>query len=280
MNLQPQPAFSPTQTDAYAFCPRYWGFYRAGLKPRAIEYPEIAAIVGTAVAHGLECFYRIRRDGDPIDAVAIEQAAVGRATRLCEAALAHGQRYVGSHHQSEWDCIPDNITLCLRTHAKADPFKRYRVMDVESEDSHGGRSDLILTDDGGTLVVDFKCKLKLRAEWVAKEMSKWRRSWQLHHYTITRGAGRFAVALIAPHTRNGVHVEVTNVQQGYAGLWYQDATALWREMAQLERVSVAQLRGNTSHSNEYGECVYWSEACSHGLDPAMMNLVQVERVTR
>lgn len=274
------PVYSPTQTDAYAFCPRYWGFYKANLKPRAIEYPEIAAIVGTAVAKGLETFYRIRREGDPIDAIAIEQAALTYADRLREAALAKGLRFVAGKDQDDWDSIPDNIVRCLRLHAKRDPFSTCQIVDVESviEDGSGSRADLIVRDDFGLLVVDFKCKLKLRSEWVAKEQMKWRRSWQMHHYTITRGAARFAVVLIAPHTREGLKYETVNVHQGYAALWYQDATILWREMTIQATMPFESLRGNTSHSNEYGECVYWSEACNHGLDRSMMNLVQVERV--
>ena len=56
-------SFSPTQTNEYAFCPRAWGFYRAGLKPKCISYPEIAAITGTTVALGLQEFYEARKTG-------------------------------------------------------------------------------------------------------------------------------------------------------------------------------------------------------------------------
>ena len=269
--------YSPTQTDAFSFCPRYWGFYRAGLKLRVIGYPEIAAIVGTAVAKGLECFYLMRRDGDPTDAVSIEQAAVTFGGRLKETALANGQRYVASANQSDWDAIDNNISLCLKTHAKRDPFVAYKVLEVEATGIDGDRPDLILADDAGPLVVDFKCKLTLRAEWVKKEFSKWRRSWQLHHYAVRRGISRFAVCLIAPHTRQGIIYETTTITPTLAMRWLADANQLWGEMAMSEGLRIEQLRGNTTHANEYGECVYWAEACSVGLDPSLMNLIQVER---
>ena len=271
-------SFSPTQTDAYAFCPRYWGFYRAGLKPKRISYPEMAAITGTAVALGLQEFYEARKTGlyGPPNIVQ-DMLNVYRNN-----ALANGQRYVSTADQDEWDAMDSNVELLLKTHAKADPFQGYEVVAVEQTGEDHDRPDLIVRDDMGPLVVDFKCKLTLKAEWVKKEMAKWRRAWQLHHYAIRRGITRFAVCLIAPHTRQGCHVEITQVDEGYTKLWQHDAAILWAEMDFLKGLSVEQLRGNTSHSNEYGECAYWPEACSHGLDPALLasNLVQVERTTR
>ena len=199
-----------------------------------------------------------------------------------DAALANGQRYVSAIDQDKWDAMGSNVELLLKTHAKCDPFKDYTVVEVEQTGDDHDRPDLIVRDDMGPLVVDFKCKLTLKSEWIKKEHAKWRRAWQLHHYAIRRGIKRFAVCLIAPHTRQGCHVEITQVDEGYTNLWLHDASILWAEMDFLKGLSVEQLRGNTSHSNEYGECAYWSEACSHGLDPALLasNLVQVERTTR
>lgn len=269
-------SFSPTQTDAFSFCPRFWGFYRAGLKPKAIGYPEMAAMTGTAVAAGLEVFYLGVFYKEQLD---VQASAWVTLERLRQAALANGQRYVSASEQDKWDAMEANVALLLKTHAKADPFKDYTVVEVEQTGDDHDRPDLIVRDDIGLLVVDFKCKLTLKAEWVKKEHAKWRRSWQLHHYAIRRGISRFAVCLIAPHTRQGCHVEITQVDESYAKLWQQDAAQLWAEMDFAKGLPLDLLRGNTSHSNEYGECAYWSEACSYGLDPVMLknNLVQVER---
>ena len=269
--------FSPTATDTYSFCPRAWGFYRDRLKPRCIGYPEIAAIVGTAVAAGLEAFYKSRQISQPINAGVIVTAAQAVAAERRTEALAGGLRYVSANEQDKWDAIDENVALCLRVHEKADPFKDYDVAAVEVSDVHKGRADLVLKDDHGLLVVDFKCKLTLRSEWIKKEQAKWRRSWQLHHYTITRHAPRFAVALIAPHTRAGVVYEITPLNPAYATLWISDASKLWAEMDYYKDLPFEHLRGNTSHANEYGECAYWNEACSHGMDPAMLanNLIKV-----
>ena len=271
----PIASFSPTQTDAFSFCPRYWGFYRARLKPKCILYPEIAAIIGTAVASGLEAYYTARALGHVNDPLipAIQKAQVQR-----DEALAHGLRYVAASDQIKWDAIDDNVALLLKTHAKHDPFKDYTVVEVEQTGDDHDRPDLIVRDDMGPLVVDFKCKLTLKAEWVSKEMRKWGRSWQLHHYAIRRGIGCFAVCLIAPHTRQGIHYEITQVNPHYADLWVKDAAQLWSEMDFAKGLPLDTLRGNTSHANEYGECAYWAEACSHGMDPAMLsaNLVQLD----
>lgn len=276
--MLPIKTFSPTQTDVFSFCPRAWGFYRNRLKPRCIGYPEIAAIVGTATAAGLEVFYKARLGRQTLDHSVIETVALHTASEGRTEALANGLRYVAASEQDKWDSIDSNIQLCLKVHAKADPFKDYEVVAVEQKDDHHGRKDLLLRDDAGLLVVDFKCKLTLRSEWLKKEFATWRRSWQLHHYAITAGAPRFAVALIAPHTRAGVAYEITAINPHYANLWIKDALQLWSEMDYYHDVPLEQLRGNTAHANQYGECVYWAEACSHGMDSAMVaaNLIQLE----
>ena len=258
-----------------------WGFYRQKLKPKAIGYPEIAAMTGSAAAVGLELFYTGRRINK--DTLAEQPAcSVGARTYLTharDAALANGQRYVAASEQDKWDAMADNVALLLKTHAKCDPFKDYTVVAVEQTGDDHDRPDLIVRDDIGLLVVDFKCKLTLKAEWIPKEQAKWRRAWQLHHYAIRRGISRFAVCLIAPHTRQGCHYEIVQVDERYAKLWQQDAAQLWAEMDFSMGLPIDQLRGNTSHASEYGECQYWAEACSHGMDPAMLanNLVKVEK---
>jgi len=271
--------YSPSSTDAFSFCPRYYGFYRARLKPRAIEYPEIAAIVGTAAAAGLEVFYKARQLNQPIDPVVCTTVALNVAQAEMTAALANGARYVTIKERERWDGIPQSVESVLATHRRVDPFRAYTVEGVEETSEFHDRTDLILRDGHGLLVVDFKSKLTLIAEWVKKEQTKWARSWQLHHYAITRGADRFATALICPRTRQGVYYEVVQVDPRYKQLWLRDAVRLWSEMDSVQDTPLEGLRGNTSHSNEYGECVYWGEACSFGLDPAQMtaNLVQVER---
>ena len=268
----PVKSFSPTQTDAFSFCPRYWGFYRQKLKPKAILYPEMAAITGSATAKGLEVFYKER----PASLEATVTAAHIALQRGSLEALAEG-RYIAASEQDKWAAMADNVALLLKTHAKCDPFKDYTVVEVEQTGDDHDRPDLIVRDDIGLLVVDFKCKLTLKAEWVPKEQAKWRRAWQLHHYAIRRGIARFAVCLITPHTRRGCHYEIVQVDERYAKLWQQDAAQLWAEMDFAVGLPLDQLRGNTSHANEYGECAYWSEACSHGMDPAMLanNLIKV-----
>ena len=237
------------------------------------------------MAKGLETLYlgRLETIALPSElSPIVSKAALDTASAQRLAALAYGQRYVSASVQDKWDAIDSNVELLLKTHAKCDPFKEYQVVEVEQTGDDHDRPDLIVEDEQGKLVVDFKCKLTLKSEWIPKEHAKWRRAWQLHHYAIRRGIKRFAVCLIAPHTRQGCHVEITQVDEGYAQLWLHDASILWAEMDFLKGLSVEQLRGNTSHENIYGECQYWSEACSHGLDPALLtsNLVQVERVTR
>jgi hypothetical protein len=242
----------------------------------------MAAMTGTAVAAGLELYYRQRQRGFTVmdDPILTHALAIAASNRLNS--LANNQRYVSASDQDKWDAMGSNVELLLKTHAKCDPFKDYTVVEVEQTGDDHDRPDLIARDDLGLLVVDFKCKLTLKSEWIKKEHAKWRRSWQLYHYAIRRGISRFAVCLIAPHTRQGCHVEMTQVDEGYAKLWQHDAAQLWAEMDAAQDLPLETLRGNTSHSNEYGECAFWPEACSHGLDKALLasNLVQVERTTR
>jgi len=275
-------SFSPSQTQDYSFCPRYWGLRKANYKPRGIEYPEIAAMVGTSVAAGLEVFYKARRINQPVEPSVCTTVALDVAKVEMTAALANGARYVTIKERDRWERIPESVESVLTTHRRVDPFRGYTVESVEESGAFHDRTDLILRDERGILVVDFKTKLNLVAEWVKKEQSVWARSWQLHHYAITRGADRFAAALICPRTRQGVYYEIIQVDPRYKQLWLRDAVRLWAEMEVHEHSSLEQLRGNTSHSNEYGECTYWSEACSVGLDSAHMtaNLVQIERPKR
>jgi hypothetical protein len=273
--------FSPSATDAYSFCPRYWGFYRARLKPRVITYPEIAAIIGTSVAAGLEVVYKARMIGQSLDSIVYTTVAQTVAKAEMTAALAGGVRYVSIKDRDTWDNVLETVESVLALHARVDPFKAYIVESVEETGDFHDRTDLILRDQNGQrLVVDFKVKLTLRAEWIKKEQAKWARSWQQHHYAITRGTDRFAVALLCPKTRQGVYYEIVQVEPGYKLLWLRDAVQIWGEMDRVSNWSLEQLRGNTSHANEYGECSFWTDACSHGLDEAQMtaNLVQVERV--
>src|SRR3990167_3257042 len=124
-------SFSPTQTDAYAFRPRYWGFSRAGLKPKCIGYPEMAAITGTAVAKGLEAYYNFakqRRSFINGEHEVVLRAAMNTALEQRLAALANGQRYVSAADQDKCDAMDSNVELLLKTPAKTDPFKGYDVV--------------------------------------------------------------------------------------------------------------------------------------------------------
>jgi hypothetical protein len=273
--------FSPSQTQAFSECPRLWGFHKARLKPRVIGYAEIAAIIGTSVAAGLEVYYKARMIGQHIDSIVYTTVAQNVAQLEMTAALAEGARYVSIKDRDAWDNVLATVEGTLALHAKVDPFKAYIVESVEETGDFHDRTDLILREQNGQrLVVDFKVKLTLKAEWIKKEQAKWARSWQQHHYAITRGTDRFAVALLCPKTRQGVYYEIVQVEPGYKKLWLRDAVQIWGEMERVSNFPLEQLRGNTSHANEYGECLFWTDACSNGLDSAQMtaNLVQVERV--
>lgn len=286
MSLDVLPAaFSPTASETASFCMRKWGFYKAGYKPRVIQYPQICAFVGTGFAAGAAYINRgVQRGESPASnlatAVSIAQAEASlEAQQFIDAGAT-----IAPKDEKTWDAMPHLIELAVTLFVKKYPHEG-TIVEVEKSYPNFGyaRMDILYTRraDNRLVVNDYKVKVKLQPQWVNKEIERYNRSHQLYEYMAMTGAAAYEITLIILAPEPKIKVISYEVDREFAMLWSHDTQMQWNRMAEMKHMTLAQLPGSLVHEDKWGPCPY-SDACLRGrLDTADLALdyIKVERRT-
>lgn len=262
--------YSPTQTDAFAFCPRYREFYVQGWQPRIADKAMVARWLGVAMAAGQEHYYK-QRATLPTDAA--YATPVDAALATLEGLIGSFKGVGGVVEESLLLGLSSAITRVFQNYPAIDPIpSNWQVIAVEQAFyEHGNaRADLVVRTPQGLTVVDWKWKKELYVkQYETKDQARGRvlmeydHSWSMYHYmwalqqtSTPPVAAEYYIGLgeLTPKPRitlQGFPVTSNSLQN-----WAQNAKLLWDEMAQVDQ-GTRPVRGNVTHETKYGKCAFY-----------------------
>lgn len=283
--------YSPTQTDAFAFCPQYREWYKQGWQPRIADKPMIARWLGVAMAVGQEHYYSERA----------KLSAASTYTTSAEASLASLEGLVatfrgvgGVVEESLLMGLPSAITKVFQTYPDLDPIPaNWEIVAVEHAFTEYGnaRADLLVRTPSGLTVVDWKWKRELyvksgetRDQARGRTLMEYDHFWNMYHYvwalqqTATEPVALEYYIGLGELSPRKVTLQKFQVSPKEIDVWVQDAKTLWWEMGQVDN-ELWRVRGNVSHGNKYGKCMFYDVCVLGNKDESWLpaKFVQIAR---
>jgi len=269
----PVKIYSPSQTNNYAFCPRYWALKRQHWVPRVIAYPELCAVLG----HGFAAFAASLNKGELVHDTSMNYAQEEMANELSHRKLNGERRIIADKDKEFADSLHGLLRKAANLYSANNPLSRYKVVAVEQDisDEDKGRPDVVVQDSEGVFPVDYKLKVKLEEQWRSKELRKYDRSWQMRHYSAGLSSVRYAIILVVLGPKPSVHFEPYAISSPLLQLHQRNAVQLWVNMQASSDDPRHQLT-NTKHYDEYGLCEMVSACEEYMLDEQAMLLEYVQ----
>lgn len=277
--------YSPFQSSLWLECPiKRILVARERWVPREIAHVDMAAMLGLAVAAGLEV-YNKRLPG-------AHEAAVVTAEKAQTTALALG-RTLAPRHQAQWDRIPERARVAVASYAElADlhdgvpPGLPPGSSITSVEESYGpaggyARPDVTVDDGRAPRVpLDYKTTLAMNKRpedlefTISKKIAGWANSFQMFLYCDqeTRRAGRpiqhyyIGHIVIEPFSFELLPFEI---HPETMVAWKNSAKVTWEDMT-AEDEGLRAPRMAATHANEYGPCPYQKACFTHHWDPALL----------
>jgi hypothetical protein len=258
--------FPPTRTDTYDRCQLLDHLEnRDRWVPRQATKKLVGGLAGRAFALGVSI---IHTGGDPKDAGV--QAATSFEADMVHYAT-HGVSFEGS--------IPEiveasGIMVSLPKYAAANPFRDWKVQDVERQLPEHGRC---IIDLGGLdaddllAVADVKYKQNLDARYERSTIDEYMTSWQFLHYPWAYGeykgtpCYRMYLCLVVNKPKFSVRLIPNEVHPETQAIWLASARAKWARMAQDGLPEMA-----SRHKDMFGLCSFYNACFKYHLDEGLM----------
>ncbi len=273
--------YSPSQTNNFSFCPRYWMLEKERWVTRLVEYPELCGVLGTAYAKSMEQYNNTLMVGEvPSVAEAIMAGEINAADAIRKM-KADGRSIEMMKDRDFAASFPKLLKKAVELYHKHNPYVGCQILAVEKTyPDHGNcRIDLLIQyPNNDIVVVDYKVKIKLEAAWRQKELSKYTDHWNMMHYAWATGATSYAICMVVLGPKPYIESVPYAIHPLYAGIWGQDAEGMWDHMkAMVDKKT--PLYGRTKHYDEYGDCKYLAACTRYGLSTQMMavEFVQIAR---
>ncbi len=273
------PVFSPSSTQTFSFCPRKWALEKQGWKSRYIHYPELCAWLGSAVSASLEVWNVSKQLGLQPDVDVCVDSGVRSIHEAFDQAMTQGRRITD---EAFYAGLFEKVRTAVALYTKHDPLAAYDVVAVEQTlpDSGKARPDVVVRDAQGLMVVDYKVKVNLAAQWMEKELSKYEQYHNMLHYCWKVGTTRYAIVLIVLGPKQTVKFQPYSVSSEYGPIWLGDAQHAWAHMGAHMAIGIdtftahelAGLAGNIKHLDEYGQCGFYKACVEYGLNEALMGV--------
>ncbi len=274
--------YSPSQTIDYLWCPVYRHLRQEGWAKKEIGNRETAAILGSAFAAGMAS-YNVAY-GQCSKNKLIEGALDKSAKELERRYNELGKFGLLSTEVSRvevLETLTKRLQKALTKSIDNDPIPpQWERRHVEFEIPDSGRStiDLGLWTGQEAVVLDYKHKARLEAKYVGREVAKWRRSWQLLHYSFFYGKfmgiqpTRYIILLtILEPSFQILPLDMTTVwlTDEMLSQWHSFAQQVWADM-EAEEKGERVIRGRTDCYNQYGPCEYERACWSFHYDESLM----------
>lgn len=275
--------FSPSQTATWARCPMMRALRAEGWVSKYAKKKDLAAIVGTCVAAGLGVYNNLRKEheqqGTALDRKAASLAAMGSAFSVLEQQmeeLRNSGRIIDVEDLYV-EQMRDRIGKGVTTYIAKEPIPpTWRIIDVERPfpDHGNARPDLVVRDDLGLAIVDWKSKVQLKEYYRNKTIQEYANSHQMYHYAWAgqevygESIGRYYIGLIVLEPFS-VELVPFPIHQEQLLMWEQSARQIWHYMAKEDRGESLPYMSPT-HQDQFGPCEYTDACFKYRLDADLM----------
>lgn len=229
--------FSPYPTDNYQRCPTLWDKQRRIQVAGGKQYT--AMLIGSAVALGLERYYKGLEDGQEKAAELVEAQYKEGSDRTLKGVLK---------------LVRDGVELGMATNLG--------LSKIEAVEQFFGniKPDLVGREKDELVVVDHKVKVSLDEKYLEKELQAYDSSNQLMHYAWAVGAeygeevARAYIHLIvlAPVPRTLLHPVKTEPER--VQMWLRGVVKDWSEMEAVMQNRALPATRFSACVGKYGPC--------------------------
>lgn len=295
--------YSPSQTATWMRCPMMRALRKEGWIPRYGQRKDWAAVLGQAFGAGVGAYNSLRQAHEEQGMLMPERAPDARASFIDVAVgVALGVKQQRVREMVDMGLVVDEdgdayikvldqrIRRAVTCYVLTDPIPdTWKIVDIESslgEGAGNARPDLIVRDEMGLAIVDYKSKLTLKAEYRHKTIQEYANGHQFLHYAhfgreyYKEPIDRYYIGLAVLEPRWAFELIPFPVHDETLKVWYQGASTAW---AMMEREDAGEQVPWLSdrHSDQFGQCPYYRMCFTHMYDPglAKQDYILTERVT-
>ena len=279
--------YSPSQTVLWDQCALKRTLHYQKWVSRIVGKRDLAAMLGQAVGTGLadhyqgvaaggaKCSTGCLADGWSTQTGMLTWAPSTLARTAAEqllAALVPGGRRIEPWDQAQADALPMRAARAVERYIDSGgPIPpEWRILAVEETLPSGvARPDLVVDDGRGPTPLDFKTRLTLKPEYLAREQTRWQTSWQLYHYAWELKADHYYICLLVLEPRFRAELYPFEIHPQTLQRWELSAKAKWAAM-QAEDENRARPAMAAQHTDAFGDCEYLKACFRYRLDPEKM----------
>jgi hypothetical protein len=280
--------YSPSQTRLFSRCAYKWYLERhLGLRHKAIGKREMAACVGSAVGTALACYYK---GGSDLTTNTLAEVAENRFTFLVRERL---QRIPGSfialeEAYEQYRTFPRQLVEAYFKAPTIPPDWTVTGVEERLSDTHESYLDVAGTCTRGRWVLDFKCKMNVRAGNVEGELLKYANDSQLLQYVQeyrtkypTEPVDFYRIVLLVASPKCLVTYADFEVNETVLAARHESNHAIWAKMdaARTALPTVASpfhaVPMAADHYDGIFKCDMY-DICMSGIDPLQHPAVSVE----
>lgn len=265
---------------------------KEGWVPKHAKVKDYAAILGASFAAGVGAYYNFRKEhvanglivGD-MNRTYAGTIAMGLARRIMDLQLERLNDRTHDDPDGYREKMGTRLDKAISRFVAADPIPdAWEIVDIEKEfPEHGNsRADLIIRDDMGLAVVDFKMKVTLVAAYREKTIDEFNESEQKYHYAMAAGetygepVQRFYIGLVVAEPFR-VSLIPQAVNQESLQHWRASRERVWALMHEEEQGHAVPFMAAVHH-DRFGRCPYYDACFTHRLDPSLMTLSYMKEV--
>jgi hypothetical protein len=154
----------------------------------------------------------------------------------------------------------------------------WQIVSVEEdlgEEAGHARPDLIVRDEMGLAVLDYKYRTRLPAEYRVKTLQEFAHTTQMMHYAYFVGQRynepitRFYIGLAVGEPRFLFDLVPYPVHEETLKVWYQATAPLWKLMEETDNGERLPSMA-AEHSDRFGRCPMYKACFEHHFDPYLM----------
>ena len=267
-------------------CPIKRAIRKDGWVVKATGRRDTAALLGSAFAAGVGVYNNLRQVTESNGEKMPPRMATASREKYIDASFSVAAGVIGTRLY-EWerngivtDSGGDDVTIPKITARVNHALTKYILNDpipdtwklVSIEESLGpeygnARPDMIIRDDHGLAVFDYKTKLTLLAQYRAKTIMEYANAHQMLHYAWAVGdkyretVGNYYIGLAVFEPRWAFDKYVYPVHPETLLTWREGMDVVWENMT-AEDHDMQPPYMSANHSDNFGQCEYY-KACFH-----------------
>lgn len=266
---------------------------REGWRPKYMQKKDWSALLGQAFAAGVGIYNNLRMEREREGAQAPQRDLASRKD-LVNACADAAVKIVSQSTQDKLETgllandeetgyqakLETRARKAIESYIVSDPVPdTWRIVSAEHDFGPtfgNARADILCEDATGALVVvDYKTKLTLAAQYRAKTIQEYANSHQMFHYawackeSMGRDVHAYHIGLAVLEPRWAFDLLPFPVNPESLLLWLESARTVWASMdAEEQGAQVPWMSAN--HADNFGQCQYYRACFTHHFDPVLM----------